>query len=148
MIGPYAVMRASCQPATGVHSTVSMWSVKLTPNPGFARTWASRSSAAGSGRRCTEMSSALMSCTVLGSARGARCDRVADLGRAPRSGVAGATIREVTEHGLLDLAGGHLQPEVVEHQADGQDRCRGVGLLLTGDVRGGAVHRLEHARCG
>ena len=60
LIGPYAVTRASCQPASGVHSTVTMWSVKLTPNPGSARISATRSSEVGVGFGETEMSSALM----------------------------------------------------------------------------------------
>ena len=34
VIGPYAVIRASCHPCSGVHSTVYMWSVKLVPKPG------------------------------------------------------------------------------------------------------------------
>src|SRR3954471_14362248 len=37
-------MRAPCQPASGVHSTVNMWSVKYCPKPGFARISARRPS--------------------------------------------------------------------------------------------------------
>src|SRR5688500_13728832 len=40
-------MRASCQPASGVHSTRNMWSVKWTPKPGLARISASRASSTG-----------------------------------------------------------------------------------------------------
>ena len=47
MIGPYGVIRASCQPSAGVHSTVNMWSVKWVPKPGFSRISASRASSVG-----------------------------------------------------------------------------------------------------
>ena len=45
--GPYGVTRAPCHPFSGVHSTVTMWSVKKVPKPGFARISASRASSTG-----------------------------------------------------------------------------------------------------
>ena len=40
------------------------------------------------------------------------------------------------------------EPEMVEQQRDREHRGGRVGHLLAGDVGGGAVHRLEHAREG
>src|ERR1700710_3130119 len=48
-IGPYARNCASCQPASAVQVTATMWSVKNLPKPGSARISARRASAAGDG---------------------------------------------------------------------------------------------------
>ena len=54
--GPYGVIRASCQPFSGVHSTVTMWSVKCVPKPGLARISASSASLRGWSDRVMLMS--------------------------------------------------------------------------------------------
>lgn len=64
-------------------------------------------------------------------------DGVADLRRTPGGAV--ASFSEVGYHGVLDLAGGVLEAEVVEQQGHGQDRRRRVGLLLARDVGSGPV---------
>ncbi len=49
---------------------------------------------------------------------------------------------------VLDRAGDALglrrEPEVIEQQGDGEDRGRGIGLLLARDVGRRSVHGLEH----
>src|SRR6478672_8177421 len=80
------------------------------------------------------------------SARNAGGDRVADLrGRAAGTVDAG---RQVGDDRLLDATRRLVEAEVLEHQGRQEDRGRGVGLLLPGDVGGRAVDRLEHRRCG
>src|SRR6478736_8922557 len=73
-------------------------------------------------------------------------DRVADLGGTTpaRRAAAGGALGDVGDGRGLDRGGGVGVPEVVEQQRGGQDRGRGVGLLLPGDVGRGAVHGLEH----
>src|SRR5699024_9318097 len=68
-------------------------------------------------------------------------ERVTDLGGAARAGV---TFGDVCTDGLFDRGRRLGQVQVPGEQGDGQDRCRRVGLALAGDVRGTAVHRLEH----
>src|SRR5690606_38614460 len=70
-------------------------------------------------------------------------ERVADLGGRARGG---AAVREVRGDGGLDAGRRLGVAEVVEEQRDGQHGGGGVGLALAGDVRRGAVDRLEHAR--
>src|SRR5689334_6083045 len=78
-----------------------------------------------------------------GSAGYSGGERVADLlGRTGR----GAALREVGGDGVLDAGGLGLVPEVAQQEGDGQHGGAGVGLALARDVRGRAVHRLEHGR--
>ena len=57
--GPYVVIRAPCQPSSGVHSTVNMWSVKWVPNPGLARISATSASLRGESEAVVVMSSVM-----------------------------------------------------------------------------------------
>src|SRR5947199_275668 len=58
------------------------------------------------------------------------------------------SFREVGGDRRLHRGGRVRVTEVIEPQRDRQDRRDRVGDALTGDVRRGAVHRLEHARVG
>ena len=49
----------ACQPCSGVHSTVSMWSVKWVPNPGLPRICATSSSLRGLSEGVISMSSVM-----------------------------------------------------------------------------------------
>src|SRR5665647_2338766 len=145
-----------------------MWSVKTVPNLGAAI--ASARAAAGTGASLRRISKVdvtgeevVLMCGGLSpgsdadvtgeDGRGAgsvgdACREIgAHLGRRPYSGRSGATVHEVRGDGSLDLGSGRGQAEVVEQQGDRQHGCRRVGLALAGDVRGRAVHGLEHARC-
>ena len=64
------------------------------------------------------------------------------------AGGAGLPGGQVEGHGGLDPAGGVRQAEMVEQQGDRQHGRGRVGRSGPGDVRSGAVHRLEHARVG
>src|SRR3569833_4656223 len=121
-------MRASCHPRSGVHSTVSMWSVKCVPKPGLARISASSASERGCAAGTKEMSRVMrggyLSGTVVepvettcgcqrwfrqarppGLGAGySRGDRVADLGGAALRG--GVTLGQVGDDRVLDPAGG------------------------------------------
>src|SRR4051794_11323709 len=76
-------MRASCQPASGVHSTVNMWSVKCSPKPGLARTSARRASSTGVGETvgliCMGLTGGDLSNGQEGGGEGARRGSLVDL---------------------------------------------------------------------
>src|SRR5690349_8001612 len=128
VMGPYAVTLASCQPSPRVHVAVTMWSVNVVPNPGFASTASRSASGRGSVRRVTSkvsgaavwlMGVLLRRCGFscrgylprvarrAGDAGAARVlepggDRVADLGGAAYGR---APLGEVRGHGGLDPGG-------------------------------------------
>src|ERR1700722_4854346 len=74
-----------------------------------------------------------------------RGDVVADLGSDPRR-PGSLPLDQVVGHGLLDAGRLGGQAQVVAQHGRGQDGRGRVGLLLAGNVRRAAVHRLEHAR--
>src|ERR1051325_3586079 len=79
-----------------------------------------------------------------GSAGYSYGERVTDLGGTARG--QRTTLLQVARDGVLDTDRLGLVTEVAQEQGDGQDRGGGVGLALAGDVRGRAVHGLEHGR--
>ena len=64
-IGPYGARVAACQPASAVQVTVTMWSVKTVPKPGFASTRARSSSERGEVDRSTVNGSVVSGATVM-----------------------------------------------------------------------------------
>src|SRR5690606_5332559 len=72
-------------------------------------------------------------------------ERVADLARRAGGGPPGG---DVGGDGALHTGRGVAEAEVLEQEGDREHGGGRVGLALAGDVRRGAVDRLEHARCG
>src|SRR5689334_739223 len=77
-----------------------------------------------------------------GSAGYSYGERVADLRGA--AGTQPGALGEVGGDGRVDAVRLRVVAEVAQQQGDGQHRGGGVGLALARDVRGRAVHGLEH----
>src|SRR5579884_159841 len=132
--------RASCQPASTLQDTLTMWSVKTFPKPGAARISASRSGDVGRGVNSVVNVSAMIRGYGSGDPTGYRVTDL--LRRACRS----AALSQVRRNGGLHARSRIRETERLQQHANRQHGRRGVGDSLTSDIRRAAVHRLEHRR--